>query len=127
MMVPDPKAAATHGTTGPGATWAAVQSWMRGPARRAKSVRPCGQASAGLRPVAIQGRHASARPRDLPCPTIARFLDGPAASYPRIVHTAAGPDIAWCPHPQRSWSMKAAHGQRPAFFDVAQVTRRLPG
>ena len=57
-------------------------------------MRPCGQASAGLRLVAIQGRHASARPRDLPCPIIARVLDGPAASYPRIVHTAAGLDMA---------------------------------
>jgi hypothetical protein len=41
-------------------------------------VRFCGQASAGLRPAAIQGRHASARPRDLPRSIIARFLDTPA-------------------------------------------------
>src|SRR6516165_3221292 len=46
MMVPQPNAIASHGTSRPGATSAAVHSRTRCAARRAKSVRPCGHASA---------------------------------------------------------------------------------
>jgi hypothetical protein len=78
MMVPLPNPIASHGTNRPGAASTAAHSRTRCAARRTKSVRPCGQASAGLRPAAIQGRHASARPRDLPRSIIARSLDTPA-------------------------------------------------
>jgi hypothetical protein len=70
-----------------------------------------------------------ARPRDLPCPIIARVLDGPAASYPRMVHTAAGLDMASRVHPQRSSSIKPAHRQHPALFGKIDphVARLIPG
>ncbi len=72
---------------------------LRRPAREiGEALRP-GQR--GLRPAAIQGRHASARPRDLPCSIIARSLDTPAEPYWHIVHTAGGPDTPLARHPQR--------------------------
>jgi len=83
-------------------TSVAVHSRTRCAARRAKSVRPCGHASAGLRPVAIQGRHASARPRDLLCSTIARPPDARATFHPRILHNAVALDTVSGGRPQRS-------------------------
>src|SRR5262249_22329933 len=69
-------------------------------ARRVKCARPCGHASAGLRPAAIQGRHASARPRDLLCSTIARPPDARATPQPPILHNAATLDTVLRGRPQ---------------------------
>src|SRR5262245_56782938 len=99
MMVPQPNAIASHGTSRPGATSADAHSRTSRTARRAKSVRPCGHGSAGLRPAAIQGRHASARPRDLLCSTIARPPDARATSQPPILHNAAALDTVLRGHP----------------------------
>src|SRR5258707_8148208 len=101
MIVPQPNAIASHGTSRPGATSAVAHSRTRCAARRAKSLRLCGQASAGLRPAAIQGRQASARPRDLPCSTIARPPDARATSHRGILHNAADLDTASRGCPQR--------------------------
>src|SRR6266436_3677703 len=118
MIVPQPNAIASHGTSRPGATSAVAHSRTRCAARRAKSLRLCGQASAGLRPAAIQGRQASARPRDLLCSTIARPPDARATSHRRILHNAAALDTVLGGRPQRSWSMerRAMPKSRPACF-----------
>src|SRR5262245_16176268 len=100
MMVPQPNAIASHGTSRPGATSATAHSRTSRTARRVKCARPCGHASAGLRPAAIQGRHASARPRDLLCSTIARPPDARATPQPPILHNAATLDTVLRGRPQ---------------------------
>src|SRR6266542_850442 len=103
MMIPEPNAIASHGTSRPGATSAAAHSRRRCTARCAKLASGCGYARVGLRPAAIQGRHASARPRDLPCSITARST--PTASYRHIVHAAGGHGMGLVRHPQRSRSL----------------------
>src|SRR5262249_8124750 len=113
MMVPQPNAIASHGTSRPGATSAAVHSRTRCAARRAKSVRPCGHASAGLRPAAVQGRHAAAPPRDLLSPTIALLPDARDASDRRILHNVAALDAVLGERPQRLYSMERRARPKP--------------
>src|SRR6516164_3669607 len=113
MIIPQPNAIASHGTSRPGATSAVAHSRTRCAARRAKSLRLCGQASAGLRPAAVQGRQASARPRDLLCSTIARPPDARATSHRSILHNAADLDTALRGCPQRLRLMERSAMAKP--------------
>ena len=92
---------ATHRKTKRGS---ASKQRMRRAARGANTEKPTGHANPGLSPATTQGRiqsrHASARPRDLPCSTIARPPQrhiSPRGCYTRTIHGAPGrPGIAGC-------------------------------
>src|SRR5882757_6982601 len=81
MMIPQPNAIASQGTSRPGPTSTTTHSRIRWAKRRAKLARLFGQGEpdqaepgqvhSGRGPAASQGRHTSARPRALPSSTIA--------------------------------------------------------
>src|SRR5262249_59937009 len=84
-----------------------------------------GGAGGGRGPAAIQGRQASARPRDLPCSAIARPPDARATSHRAILHNAADLDTALRGCPQRLRSMeRSAMSKPPGIFTRPSVTAK---